>query len=367
MKKTKTKVEKVEKVEKKEKEKLDVSFWSLMLRLSLVFVILASITGIVLSAVSPIHFSFKPYKQAFKLSDQAAKTLFKTNLGSNITFKTSTYKQSGLFLTKQQQEQIVAKFNRGTDISKTDGIEELVNFLGLEYVSSDLLYQDQIVNSSIRLMPIIIDSSKSELDGNSSYSDVTLIKDNENYTALLSHIYIVYLEMKNQNKVNLKKYITFDQTKENIKFNDLLKLAGLSFEGSEDEVINQIYWALTSGITSVPNGHTFNFDSTKIKKESQIKDMFKLNTSDERKAKLWNQLNNLKISINIVPGSEEIIGGTLGDDLISSDYEGDEQGKQPTNHNYKFEYCFDFKVNEKVKTYNYKFIPNHISKPPPPA
>lgn len=129
----------------------------------MVFVILANITGVVLEGIFPIYFSFNPYKQTFKLSDQAAKAWFKSSL-SNMNFKSSSYEQSGLFLTREEQEQIVAEFNRGTDISKTEGIEELASFLGLEYFSNDLLYQDQIVNSSIRLLPIIIDNSKSESD-----------------------------------------------------------------------------------------------------------------------------------------------------------------------------------------------------------
>lgn len=65
-----------------------------------------------------------------------------------------------------------------------------------------------------------------------------------------------------------------------------------------------------------------------------------------------------------MPGSEQFIGGISGDDLKSSEYEGDEEGKLPTNQNYEFEYRFDFEVNGKRKTYNFKFIPTHISKPP---
>lgn len=366
MKKTKAKVA------KKPKEKLDVSFWSLILKLTLVFVILASIAGVVVLAVFPIHFSFNPYKNAFKLSDQTARTWFKTSLGSNITFKASTYKQSGLFLTKAEQEQIVTSFNNGTDISRTEDVEQLASFLGLEYVDNNLMYQDQIVNSALRLLPIITDSSKSELDGEYSYGDVTLTKENDSvYTAVVHHIYIVYLEIldvkgKNDNKikVNLKKYVTFDQTQENITFNELFKLVDLPFGGTDDEIINQIYLVFSAN-ASAQNGSIVRFDSTKIKQANQIKDFFKLDTSDSQKAKLWNQLNNLQISINIVPGSEEI-DGMSGDKLISTNYEADEQGKSPTNHNYQFKYRFEFEVNGKRKIYNYKFIPDQIIKPPPP-
>lgn len=78
-----------------------------------------------------------------------------------------------------------------------------------------------------------------------SCGDVTLTKENDNYTVMLHHIYIVYLSTNNENKINLKKYITFDQIKENIKLEDLFKLSGLHFGVSEDDLFENYIESFT--------------------------------------------------------------------------------------------------------------------------